>query len=171
MADTFAVEALGLQLLQAVREMKAGQAARFTPSIARPRCYLGAQGLEFDPREVRVMEENPRNATLDRASVAATVDRVRSMLSGLEKAPPVIRLESELKQDSNGRAMAAVVVVLKDHPKGKVYPWNRLRPINELILQEFNKDPEGPWPFIEFWQESELDAEDDPDLDSQALAG
>lgn len=99
--------------------------------------------------------------------VDAAVAAVKAALPVLG-APPVVALEVEMGHDPNGKPMAAVVVILEDHPKGRLYPWNQLAPIDDLIWEAFGAQAgidaaEAPWPYVTFRQKSEpdvLDAED-----------
>lgn len=110
-----------------------------------------------DLREAELEEvfEEVRQRSQQR-KIDSAMAHAKAALARLGKGPRVVRLEVEPGIDQNGKAVADVRVVLEDHPRGRLYPWDQLKPIHQLIWQAFLEKAEGgPWPFVNFEQESE----------------
>ena len=114
----------------------------------------------FEEADVRPVELEEAYAELRRRSqaemVANAVREAEAALAALGGAPKVVRLEVALGHDPFGKPRANVDVVLKDLARGRLYSWDRLQPIHDVIWEAFNeKAAGGPWPYIKFHQESE----------------
>lgn len=98
----------------------------------------------------------------DLEGVALAQAQAEAALASLKGSPRVVRLEVELASDPFGNPRADIEVILADHPRGGLYSWDQLEPISDLIWKAFCEKAEGgPWPFINFHQESEPEVVDD----------